>query len=104
MVIAVVLNSSVIDTGLALGWKTPVIMGPCAFGDSTEILNKVSLQPYDSKLVLERKQAAVVEQGTLMWGYVHVEGPADLYCLVVLDILHSQGSTLLSWTTSTPLL
>ncbi|CRJ80665.1 hypothetical protein HYQ45_001925 [Verticillium longisporum] len=85
---------SVIDTGLALGVKTLVIMSPIIYGEGRGIFNKTSIQTFTHRTALKRRQVAVVEAGNNIYGHVHIADLADLYTLALLDILDSQGQDL----------
>ncbi|GKZ25947.1 hypothetical protein AbraIFM66951_002058 [Aspergillus brasiliensis] len=84
----------VIETGLELGVKTLVIMSPIIYGNGTGLFNRVSIHTGYMKAMLDIGHAVVVGDGTGVWDHVHIEDLADLYRLVLLDILEREGKTL----------
>ncbi|KAF3020537.1 hypothetical protein E8E14_005504 [Neopestalotiopsis sp. 37M] len=83
----------VIDSGLELGVKTVVMMPPTIYGVGTGLFNRTSIQiPTYIKAVLELGHGVVVGDGAGEINHVHVEDLAELYRLVVLDILEKGGS------------
>ncbi|GMF80385.1 unnamed protein product [Aspergillus oryzae] len=84
----------VIDTGLELGVKTLVIMSPIIYGNGTGLFNRNSIHTGYMKAMLQIGHAVVVGDGTGLWDHVHIEDLANLYRLVVLDILERQGKSL----------
>ncbi|KAF3394249.1 hypothetical protein F1880_005432 [Penicillium rolfsii] len=84
----------VIDMGLELGVQTLVIMSPIIYGNGTGLFNKISIHTQFMKAMLEIGHAVVVGDGTGVWDHVHVEDLADLYRLVILDILGRGGKNL----------
>jgi nucleoside-diphosphate-sugar epimerase len=84
----------VIDNGLALGVKTLVIESPLMYGDGKGTFNTASAQTLTHRTALKRKAAAVVGDGKNVWGHVHVADLADLYKLVLLQILDNEGKAL----------
>jgi nucleoside-diphosphate-sugar epimerase len=84
----------VIDTGLELGVKTLVIMSPIIYGNGTGQFNKVSVHTQYMKAMLEIGHAVVVGDGSGVWDHVHIADLAELYQLVVLNILEQEGKAL----------
>ncbi|KAH6846957.1 NAD dependent epimerase/dehydratase family protein-like protein [Chaetomium sp. MPI-CAGE-AT-0009] len=84
----------VIDAGLELGVKTVVLMSPLIYGAGTGLFNKIGMWTDIIKPILQRGQAAVAGDGAGVWNHVHVEDLADLYKLVLLEILERQGRAL----------
>ncbi|KAL2836072.1 hypothetical protein BJX68DRAFT_274708 [Aspergillus pseudodeflectus] len=84
----------VIDTGLELGVKTLVIMSPIIYGNGTGLFNKVSVHTQYMKAMLEIGHAVVVGDGSGVWDHVHIADLAELYRLVVLNILEQEGKAL----------
>ncbi|EGY16011.1 NAD dependent epimerase/dehydratase family protein [Verticillium dahliae VdLs.17] len=66
---------SVIDTGLALGVKTLVIMSPIIYGEGRGIFNKTSIQTFTHRTAVKRRQVAVVEAGNNIYGHRGPESP-----------------------------
>ncbi|KAL5337240.1 hypothetical protein BJX70DRAFT_250833 [Aspergillus crustosus] len=83
-----------IDTGLQLGVETIVIMSPIVYGNGTGLFNRVSLHTGYMKAMLQLGYAVVVSDGTGVWDHVHIKDLAELYRLVVLDILERGGKSL----------
>ncbi|CEL11450.1 Putative NAD dependent epimerase/dehydratase family protein [Aspergillus calidoustus] len=75
----------VIDTGLELGVKTLVIMSPIIYGNGTGLFNKA---------MLEIGHAVVLGDESGVWDHVHIADLAELYRLVVLNILEQEGNAL----------
>ncbi|KAJ5400802.1 hypothetical protein N7465_011291 [Penicillium sp. CMV-2018d] len=84
----------VIETGLELGVKTLVIMSPIIYGNGTGLFNRISVHTGYMKAMLQIGHAVVVGDGTGVWDHVHIEDLADLYRLVLRDILEREGRTL----------
>ncbi|BCS19436.1 uncharacterized protein APUU_12264A [Aspergillus puulaauensis] len=84
----------VIDTGLELGVKTLVIMSPIIYGTGTGLFNRVSIHTGYMKAILKIGHAVVVGDGAGLWDHVHIEDLADLYRLVVLDVVEREGKAL----------
>ncbi|KAG7285960.1 hypothetical protein NEMBOFW57_008256 [Staphylotrichum longicolle] len=84
----------VIDTGLQLGVKTIVIMSPIIYGNGTGLFNKVSIHTMYMKAMMQIGHAVVVGDGAGVWDHVHVQDLAELYRLVVLEILEKEGRDL----------
>ncbi|KAL4861773.1 hypothetical protein BDV12DRAFT_207785 [Aspergillus spectabilis] len=84
----------VIDSGLELGVKTLVIMSPIIYGNGAGLFNRVSIHTQYMKAMLEIGHAVVVGDGSGVWDHVHIEDLADLYRLVVLNILERGGEAL----------
>ncbi|KAL3482038.1 hypothetical protein BJX99DRAFT_269437 [Aspergillus californicus] len=84
----------VIETGLELGVKTLVIMSPIIYGNGTGLFNRISIHTGYMKAMLQIGHAVVVGDGTGVWDHVHIEDLADLYRLVIRDILEREGRTL----------
>ncbi|KAI1398858.1 NAD dependent epimerase/dehydratase family protein [Hypoxylon fuscum] len=82
----------VVDTGLKLGVKTLVIMSPTIFGRGTGLFNQVSIQiPAYIRSLLRNGRAVVVGEGKGVWDHVHVEDLADLYVIIVRQMLEKGG-------------
>lgn len=85
---------SVIDMGLKLGVKTVVIMSPIIYGTGTGLFNTISVHTGYMKALLQMGHGVVVGDGEGEWDHVHVEDLAELYCLVVPEILEREGKVL----------
>ncbi|KAH8427132.1 uncharacterized protein LDX57_004849 [Aspergillus melleus] len=84
----------VIDTGLELGVKTLVIMSPIVYGIGTGLFNRVSVHTQYMKAILKIGHAVVFGAGSGVYDHVHIEDLADLYRLVVQEILQRGGEAL----------
>ncbi len=85
----------VIDAGLESGVETIVIMSPTIYGIGTGYFNRSSIQvPGYVKATLATGYGAVVEGGKGIWDNVHIEDLADLYQIVLLNIIEKHGADL----------
>jgi nucleoside-diphosphate-sugar epimerase len=85
----------VIDTSLELGVRTVVVMPPLVFGKGRGLFNQVSVQiPVYVEAALKRGQAVVVGDGSGEIDHVHVEDLAELYAVLVEEILENGGERL----------
>lgn len=84
----------VIDTGRQSGVKTIVIMSPIIYGNGTGLFNKVSIHTMYMKAMMKIGDVVVVGEGPGVWDHVHVQDLAELYRLVVLEILEKEGRDL----------
>ncbi|KAF2642725.1 NAD dependent epimerase/dehydratase family protein [Massarina eburnea CBS 473.64] len=85
----------VVDLGIDLGVKTLVVMSPTIYGVGTGLFNKISIQiPAYIRCVLENGYAVVAGEGKGMWDHVHVEDLADLYGILVEEMLKDGGTAL----------
>lgn len=83
----------VIDAGLESGVKTIVIMSPTIYGTGTGAFNRSSIQvPAYATTTLAQGHGVIVGEGKGIWDNVHVEDLAELYELVLLDILTTSGA------------
>ena len=83
----------VIDASLSLDVKTVVIMSPTIYGRGTGAFNTSSIQiPSFVAAALKAGQAVCVGEGRGEWDNVHVEDLADLYLLVLREILDNGGA------------
>ncbi|KAI0158851.1 NAD dependent epimerase/dehydratase family protein [Pestalotiopsis sp. NC0098] len=83
----------VVDSGLELGVRTVVMMPPLIYGVGTGLFNRVSIQmPVYIRAVLELGHGVVIGDGAGEINHVHVEDLAELYRIVVLDILEKDGA------------
>jgi nucleoside-diphosphate-sugar epimerase len=85
---------AVIDAGLALGVNTLSIMSPTIYGNGTGLFNQSSAQTMFLKATLHRKKSSVIGDGDTVYGHVHVADLAELYKLVLLDVLENNGRNL----------
>ena len=82
----------VVDAGLELRVKTLVIMPPTIYGIGTGLFNKISIQlPSYIRSMLKHKRAVVVGEGKGEMDHVHVEDLAELYKIVVVEIMENGG-------------
>lgn len=85
----------VIDAGIQSGVKTLVIMSPLIYGIGRGYFNRTSIQvPAFVKATLSNGYGSVVEDGRGVWDNVHVEDLADLYEIVLLNIMEKYGADL----------
>ena len=84
----------VIDAGLALGVNTLVIISPAIYGRGIGIFNKSSAQTFFLRAVLTMKKSAVIGEGTSIYGHVHITDVVELYKLILLDVIDSDGQHL----------
>ena len=83
----------VIDAGLETGVKTIVIMSPTIYGVGTGAFNKSSIQvPAYATTTIQQGHGLIVGEGKGIWDNVHVEDLAELYEIVLLDILEKNGA------------
>jgi nucleoside-diphosphate-sugar epimerase len=81
----------VIDTALELGVKALSIMSPMIYGNGKGLFNKISAQTTYIHVMLKMQRAMIVGAGDGVWNHVHIEDLADLYTLMVRDILENSG-------------
>lgn len=85
----------VIDAGDELGVKIITLTPPTIYGIGTGYFNKHSVQiPAYTKATLKNGHGVIVGEGTGVWDNVHVEDLADLYTIVLLNILEKHGADL----------
>lgn len=85
----------VIDLGLEVGVETLVIMSPTIFGIGRGLFNTTSIQiPAYVKVAMSYGRAVVIGEGNGVWDHVHVQDLAELYGLIVLDLLENGGNNL----------
>ena len=85
----------VIDAGLETGVKILVIMSPTIYGIGTGYFNKSSIQvPAYVQATLINGQGVVVDEGKGVWDNVHVDDLAQLYEIVLLDMIEKDGANL----------
>ena len=85
----------VVDRGIETGVKTIVIMSPTIYGIGTGAFNKSSIQvPAYAGVTLKTGNGVVVGEGKGIWDNVHVEDLAELYEIVLLNILEKGGADL----------
>ncbi|KAK8034567.1 hypothetical protein PG993_009562 [Apiospora rasikravindrae] len=85
----------VVGAGLELEVKTLVIMSGLVYGRGTGAFNRSSIQiPVYVRAALAAGRAVVVGQGSGEWDHAHVEDLAELYRIVLEDILQSGGRKL----------
>ncbi|KAF4536897.1 Nad dependent epimerase dehydratase family protein [Lasiodiplodia theobromae] len=86
---------AVVDAGLELGVKTLVVMPPTIYGRGTGLFNRQSVQvPAYVKAALARGRPVVMGEGKGAWDHVHVEDLAELYELLVVEVLERSGAHL----------
>ncbi|KAJ4299403.1 hypothetical protein N0V90_004648 [Kalmusia sp. IMI 367209] len=75
-----------VETGLAEGVPTTVVMSPTIYGIGSGQFNRLTIQyPLQMRSALKEGKALYVGDGAGQWDYVHVEDLAVLYELIVLD-------------------
>lgn len=79
---------AVVETGLATGVKTHIIMSPTIYGLGTGSFNRLSIQiPTIIRGSIKNKEVGVVGEGKELWGYVHIEDLGPLYELILSKII-----------------
>lgn len=82
----------VIDRSLELGVRTVVVMPPLVFGKGKGLFNRASVQiPVYVEAALKCGRAVVIGEGSGEIDHVHVEDLADLYAVLVEEILEDGG-------------
>ncbi|KAK3708428.1 hypothetical protein LTR37_011524 [Vermiconidia calcicola] len=85
----------VIDASVETGVKTVVIMSPTIYGVGSGHFNKSSIQvPSVVQATLKAGHGVVPGEGKGIWDNVHVEDLADLYKLVLLNMIEKDGADL----------
>jgi nucleoside-diphosphate-sugar epimerase len=85
----------VVDRSLELGIRTIVVMPPLVFGRGKGLFNRMSVQiPVYVEAALKHGQAVVVGEGSGEIDHVHVEDLAELYAVLVEEILENGGEGL----------
>lgn len=85
----------VVDAGLAEDVHTLVIMSPTIYGRGTGAFNRTSIQvPAYATTTLQAGHGVVVGEGAGVWDRVHVEDLAELYEIVLLNVLEKGGKDL----------
>ncbi|KAF2846796.1 hypothetical protein T440DRAFT_404913, partial [Plenodomus tracheiphilus IPT5] len=78
----------VVDIGLELGVKTVSIQSPVIFRKGRGLWNKYSITiPSMIRSALKHGQMVLIEDGSGVWGHVHVNDLADLYVIVAVKLL-----------------
>lgn len=86
---------AVVDAGLKLGVRTLVVMSPTIYGRGAGLFNTTSIQiPTYIRSVLDRGRGVVVGEGEGVWDHVHVEDLAELYKILVVEVLERGGEGL----------
>ena len=79
---------TVVETGLAVGVKTYIIMSPLIYGIGTGHFNQQSVQiPSMIRAAFKTKQAEVIGSGQGQWDHVHIADLAVLYEILVRKLL-----------------
>jgi nucleoside-diphosphate-sugar epimerase len=80
-----------VETGLAQGVKTTIIMNPTIYGVGTGLGNRLSIQvPTIMKASLKSGAVDVVGEGKAEWDFVHIVDLADLYELVIHRVMKGE--------------
>ncbi|PSN60624.1 NAD dependent epimerase/dehydratase family protein [Corynespora cassiicola Philippines] len=86
---------AVVELGVELGVDTLVVMSPTIYGVGTGLFNRISIQiPAYIRCVLENGYAVVAGEGLGRWDHVHVEDLADLYGILVREVVKDGGVAL----------
>jgi nucleoside-diphosphate-sugar epimerase len=81
----------VVETGLAQGVKTTIIMSLTIYGVGTGLGNRLSIQvPTIMKASLKSGAVDVVGEGKAEWDFVHIVDLADLYELVIYRVVKGE--------------
>jgi nucleoside-diphosphate-sugar epimerase len=82
---------AVVETGLAAGVKTTIIMSPTIYGFGTGLFNKLSIQiPALLRAAIKAGQVKMIGEGKGQWDYVHVTDLAKLYEILLVKILKGE--------------
>ncbi|KAL4744892.1 hypothetical protein BDW72DRAFT_199163 [Aspergillus terricola var. indicus] len=84
----------VIDTAFELGAKTLVMMSPIIYEIGTGLFNRVSVHTQYMKAILKIGHVVAFGAGSRVYDHVHIDDLADLYWLVVQEILERGGEAL----------
>ncbi|CZR69193.1 related to NAD dependent epimerase/dehydratase family protein [Phialocephala subalpina] len=80
-----------VETGLANGVQTHLIMSPTIYGVGSGKFNKLSIQvPKLIRASLKAGHALVIGDGKGVWNYVHINDLADLYVILLQKILNGE--------------
>lgn len=78
---------SVVETGLATGVRTTILMPPTIYGMGSGYFNRLSVQiPMVFQSALKRGQAVRVGDYDAVWNHVHIEDLTNLYEIVLARI------------------
>ncbi|TVY56105.1 Uncharacterized protein LCER1_G001958 [Lachnellula cervina] len=82
---------TVVETGLAAGVKTTIIMSPTIYGVGNGLFNKLSIQvPKLLRASIKAGQSEMIGEGKGVWDYVHVADLARLYELLLNTVLKGE--------------
>ncbi|KAE9362934.1 NAD(P)-binding protein [Stipitochalara longipes BDJ] len=82
---------AIVESGLALGVKTTIIMSPTIYGVGTGLGNTLSIQvPTIMRASLKSGQVGVVGDGKGEWDYVHIADLASLYEIVLSRVIKGE--------------
>ncbi|KAG0645403.1 hypothetical protein D0Z07_8971 [Hyphodiscus hymeniophilus] len=77
-----------VETGLATGVPTTIVMAPTIYGVGSGNFNKISIQiPMLTRLAIKFGQTCMVGEGKGVWDHVHITDLTALYQLLLLKIL-----------------
>ena len=86
---------ALIDLAEELGVKTIVVESPLIYGVGTGLFNKTSIQiPIYIRAALAHGRSIVVDNGKGIWDHVHVEDLAELYTVILRDVIENEGKDL----------
>lgn len=78
---------SVVETGLATGVRTTILMPPTVYGTGSGFFNRLSVQiPMVFQTALRHAQGVKVSHCDAVYSHVHIEDLANLYELVLARI------------------
>ncbi|TVY27824.1 Uncharacterized protein LHYA1_G003089 [Lachnellula hyalina] len=81
----------VVETGLAAGVKTTILMSPTIYGFGTGLFNKLSIQfPTLLRAAIKAGQSEMIGDGKGVWSYVHIADLARLYELLLNKVLKGE--------------
>ncbi|CAF3489855.1 hypothetical protein FGSG_02815 [Fusarium graminearum PH-1] len=81
----------VFETGVELGVETYIICSPLIYGRGTGLFNKSSIQiPIMIRAAVKRGEAIYAGDGLGVWDHTHIEDIANLYTLIVAEILRQE--------------
>ncbi|RFU29850.1 hypothetical protein B7463_g6514, partial [Scytalidium lignicola] len=83
----------VVETGLATGVKTHIIMSPTIYGPGRGLFNRLSIQiPTVIRASIRDGVTGVIGEGKEQWDYVHIDDLIPLYELILSKIISGNES------------
>ncbi|KAK7190094.1 hypothetical protein PSPO01_03815 [Paraphaeosphaeria sporulosa] len=86
---------AVVHKGLELGLKTLVIMNPMVYGRGLGLFERSGVRVSAmAKVAMAKGKIVVIGDGKGMWDHVHVQELAELYKVVVIEMMRDRGKVL----------